>query len=117
MRRKIYMTAGFNTVSMGTGRKEFNPKKARPGLEHYFKEAGQGSIKQINDAENVDEISIGNFMAARFNKQANLPGFAAYIDDKGLLNILGKLSCNIRNYFSARNKPPMFIFHRRMYAI
>jgi len=82
MRRKIYMTAGFNTVSMGTGRKEFNPKKARPGLEHYFKEAGQGSIKQINDAENVDEISIGNFMAARFNKQANLPGFAAYIDDK-----------------------------------
>jgi len=76
------MTAGFNTVSMGTGRKEFNPKKARPGLEHYFKEAGQGSIKQINDAENIDEISIGNFMAARFNKQANLPGFAAYIDDK-----------------------------------
>jgi len=82
MRKKIYMAAGFNTVSMGTGRKEFNPKKARPGLEYYFKEAGQGTIKQIGDADKIDEISIGNFMAARFNKQANLPGFAAYIDDK-----------------------------------
>ena len=75
------MTAGFNTVSMGTGRKEFHPKKPRPGLEHYFKEAGQGTLQQIGGAKNVDETTIGNFMSARFNKQANLPGFAAYIDD------------------------------------
>ncbi len=81
MRRKIYLTAGFNTVSLGTGRKEFNPKKPRPGLEHYFKEAGQGTLKQIGGAKNVDETVIGNFMAARFNNQAHLTGFAPLIDE------------------------------------
>ena len=38
LRRKVYMVAGYNTISMGTGRKEFNPKKERPGLEEYLKE-------------------------------------------------------------------------------
>ncbi len=75
------MTGGFNTVSMGTGRREFNPKKPRPGLEHYIKEAGQGTLKQIGGAKNVDESLIGNFMAARFNKQGNLPGFVPMIDE------------------------------------
>ena len=32
LRSKVYMAAGYNTISMGTGRKEFNPKKARPGF-------------------------------------------------------------------------------------
>ncbi len=82
LRRKIYMTAGYNTVSMGTGRKEFNPKKERPGLEHYIKEAGQGTLKQIGGAKNVDEGAIGNFMAARFNKQGHLAGFIPYIDEE-----------------------------------
>ncbi len=81
MRRKVYMTAGYNTISMGTGRKEFHPKKARPGIEHYIKEAGQGTLDQIGGADKVDETAIGNFMAARFNKQANLPGFAPMIDE------------------------------------
>jgi acetyl-CoA acetyltransferase len=80
LRRKIYMTAGFNTVSMGTGRKEFDPKKSRPGLEFYIKEAGQGALRQIGGAKNVDECVIGNFMAARFNKQAHLGGFFPMID-------------------------------------
>ena len=81
LRRKVYMVAGYNTISMGTGRKEFNPKKERPGLEEYMKEAGQGVLKQIGGAENVDECVVGNFMAARFNKQANLAGFFPYIDE------------------------------------
>jgi acetyl-CoA acetyltransferase len=81
LRRKVYMAAGYNTVSMGTGRSEFNPKKERPGLEHYIKEAGQGTLKQIGGAENVDEGAIGNFMAARFNKQGHLAGFIPYIDE------------------------------------
>ncbi len=81
LRKKIYMTAGYNTISLGTGRREFNPKKPRPGLEHYIKEAGEGVLNQIGGAENVDESVIGNFMAARFNKQANLPGFIPYIDE------------------------------------
>jgi len=83
LRKKVYMTAGFNTVSLGTGRKEFHPKKPRPGIEHYIKESGEGTLKQIGGSKNVDESVIGNFMASRFNKQANLPGFIPMID-KGL---------------------------------
>jgi len=78
--KKIYMIAGYNTVSMGTGRKEFNPKKERPGLEHYLKEAGQGTLSQIGGATKVDEGVVGNFMAARFNKQAHLGAFLGMID-------------------------------------
>ncbi|MDQ2177994.1 beta-ketoacyl synthase N-terminal-like domain-containing protein [Marinifilum sp. D714] len=81
LRKKVYMVAGYNTVSMGTGRKEFHPKKPRPDLEHYIKEAGQATLKMIGGAENVDEGVIGNFMAARFNKQANLPAFLPMIDE------------------------------------
>ena len=50
------MVAGYNTISMGTGRKEFNPKKERPGLEEYMKEAGQATLKMIGGAKNVDEF-------------------------------------------------------------
>lgn len=75
------MVAGYNTISMGTGRKEFNPKKERPGLEEYIKEAGQGTLKMIGGAKNVDECVIGNFMASRFNRQANMAAFFPYIDE------------------------------------
>ncbi len=80
LRKKVYMVAGYNTISLGTGRKEFNPKKPRPGLEHYLNEAGHGTLAQIGGGKNVDECVVGNFMAARFNKQANLPGFFPMID-------------------------------------
>ncbi len=81
LRRKIYMTAGYNTISLGTGRKEFHPKKPRPGLEDYISEAGKETLKMIGGGKNIDESVLGNFMAARFNKQANLPGFIPMIDD------------------------------------
>ncbi len=84
MKRKVYMVAGYNTIAMGTGRKEFHPKKPRPGLEKYLKEAGQAVLEQIGGAKNVDEGVIGNFMAARFNNQANLAAFLPMIDE-GLL--------------------------------
>lgn len=74
------MTAGYNTVSLGTGRSEFNPKKPRPGIEHYLKDAAQGTLKQIGGASHVDECVVGNFMAARFNKQAHLGGFFPFMD-------------------------------------
>ena len=80
-RKKVYMAAGYNTVSLGTGRSEFNPKKPRPGIEHYIKEAGSATLKAIGGPEKVDEGVIGNFMAPRFNKQGNLPGFIPYIDE------------------------------------
>ncbi len=81
LRRKVYMAAGYNTISLGTGRSEFNPKKTRPGLEHYIKEAGQVTLEKIGGATNVDESAIGNFMASRFNKQGHLAGFIPMIDD------------------------------------
>jgi acetyl-CoA C-acetyltransferase/acetyl-CoA acyltransferase len=81
LRRKVYMVAGYNTISMGTGRKEFHPKKERPGLEQYIREAGQGTLKMIGGAKNVDECVIGNFMASRFNRQANLAAFFPYVDE------------------------------------
>jgi acetyl-CoA C-acetyltransferase/acetyl-CoA acyltransferase len=74
-RKKVYACAGFYTVSLGTGRKEFHPKKPRPGIEHYIKEAGLGSIDQIKNPEHIDEGVIGNFVAARFCHQGNLSGF------------------------------------------
>jgi len=80
---KIYMAAGYNTISLGTGRKEFNPRSERPGLEHYFEEAGQGVLVQLGGAQNVDECVVGNFMSARFNKQAHLGAFMPMVD-KGL---------------------------------
>jgi acetyl-CoA acetyltransferase len=72
LRKKVYLTAGYNTISLGTGRKEFHPKKPRPGIEYYIQEAGRGVITQINDPNHIDEGIIANFMAARFNKQGNL---------------------------------------------
>ena len=81
LRRKVYMVAGYNTISMGTGRKEFHPKKERPGLEEYIREAGQGTLKMIGGSKNVDECVMGNFMASRFNRQANLAAFFPYIDE------------------------------------
>jgi acetyl-CoA acetyltransferase len=80
LRKKVYMAAGYNTISLGTGRKEFNPKKERPGLDEYIKEAGQGVLKQVGGAKNIDEAVIGNFMAARFNKQGHLAAFIPMID-------------------------------------
>ena len=81
LRKKIYLTAGYNTVALGTGRKEFNPKKARPGLEHYIKEAGQAVLSQIGGAKNVDEGVIANFMASRYNHQGHIGAFLPFIDE------------------------------------
>jgi len=81
-RKRIFMAAGYNTVALGTGRKEFNPKKPRPGLEDYIKEAGNGVISQINDAENIDECVVSNFNAQQFNNQGNLAGFMPFIHPK-----------------------------------
>jgi acetyl-CoA C-acetyltransferase len=80
MKTKIYMTAGYNTISLGTGRKDFNPKKPRHGIEHYIREAGQATVKKVGGASNVDEGVIGNFMACRFVKQAHLGAFMPVID-------------------------------------
>jgi acetyl-CoA C-acetyltransferase/acetyl-CoA acyltransferase len=68
----IYLAAGAYTVSMGSGRKEFSPRGPRPGLEHYIQAAGSEALAQIDDPAALDEGVIGNFMAARFNRQGHL---------------------------------------------
>lgn len=80
MQKKVYMVAGYNTVSLGTGRSEFHPKKSRPGIEHYIQEAGRETLKMIGGAKNVDESVVGNFMASRFNNQAHLAAIIPSID-------------------------------------
>jgi acetyl-CoA acetyltransferase len=85
LRKKVFLTAGYNTISLGTGRKEFNPKKERPLLEAYLKEAGQAVLREVGGASNIDECVVGNFIAARFNRQANLAAFMPFIDP-GLQN-------------------------------
>ncbi|MGC4117986.1 MAG: hypothetical protein QM765_26240 [Myxococcales bacterium] len=70
--KRVFLAAGAYTLSLGSGRSEFNPKKPRPGLEHYIQEAGKAALAQVKSPEAIDEGVIGNFMAARFNKQGNL---------------------------------------------
>ena len=72
-RRKVFMAAGYNTVSLGTGRKEFHPKKPRPGLEEYIQEAGRGTLTQIGGGKNVDEGRHRQFHG-RPLQQAGQPG-------------------------------------------
>ena len=72
MSKPVYLAAGAYTVSLGTGRKEFSPRVARPGLEHYLKQAGQATLTQVGDPYLIDEGVVGNFMAARFNRQGHL---------------------------------------------
>lgn len=81
MPKNLYLAAGAYTVSLGTGRPEFNPRKPRPGLEHYIKEAGQAVLAQVPaGAEAIDEGVIGNFMAARFNRQGHLGSLMTIAD-------------------------------------
>jgi acetyl-CoA C-acetyltransferase len=81
LNKAVYLTAGYNTIFLGTGRKEFHPKKQRPGIDHYIVEAGKGTIAQIqSQAHLIDEGVIANFMAARFNRQGNLAAFIPSID-------------------------------------
>lgn len=74
------MAAGYNTISLGSGRREFNPKKPRPAIEDHIREAGQATIKMLGGAKNVDEGVVGNFMAGRFVKQAHLGAFLPLVD-------------------------------------
>jgi acetyl-CoA acetyltransferase len=75
LRKKIYACAPAHTLFLGPGRKEFHPKKPRPGIEHYIFEAGRESLAQVQNPEAVDQGVIGNFMAARFNRQGHLAAF------------------------------------------
>ena len=84
-RKKVYATAGYNTIFFGPGRKEFDPKKPMPTIETYLKEAASGVLAQLPHSE-IDEGVIGSFMAWQFIKQGNLPGFLPFM----IPNLKGK---------------------------
>jgi len=79
LRKKIYAAAGYNTIFMGMGRKEFDPSKPMRPFEEYLKEVAKGTCDQLKSTEAIDEGMIGSFMSGRFIKQANLPGFLPYM--------------------------------------
>jgi len=72
LRKKVYGCAAAHTLYLGPGRREFHPKKPRPGIEHYVFEAGRESIKQVANPAAIDQGFIGNFMASRFCRQGHL---------------------------------------------
>jgi acetyl-CoA C-acetyltransferase/acetyl-CoA acyltransferase len=72
MPKPVFLAAGAYTVSLGPGRREFNPRTPRPGLEHYIRSSGEAVLAQMSDPGLIDEGVIGNFMAARFNRQGHL---------------------------------------------
>lgn len=75
LRKPVFACAPAHTLYLGPGRKEFHPKKPRPGIEHYIFEAGKDCLAQVANPDALDEAVIGNFMAARFNKQGHLGAF------------------------------------------
>jgi acetyl-CoA C-acetyltransferase/acetyl-CoA acyltransferase len=75
LRKKVYGCAPAHTLYLGPGRKEFHPKKPRPGIEEYIFEAGRASIEQVSSPDAIDQGVIGNFMASRFSKQGHLAAF------------------------------------------
>lgn len=77
-RKRVFAAAGFTTVFMGSGRKEFNPSKPLRPFEEYLKETAEGTCAQLGQNA-IEEGIIGSFMSSRFIKQANLPGFLPYM--------------------------------------
>src|SRR4051794_31130284 len=77
LRKKVYIGAGYTTVFFGSGRADFHPDKPMPSFERYLKESAAGTLAQIPNPE-FDEGVMANFMAGRFLKQGNLPGFLPY---------------------------------------
>jgi len=78
LRKKVYAAAGYNTIFMGSGRKEFDPSKPLRPFQEYLKEAAEGTSRQMANPQ-FDEGVIGSFMSGRFLKQANLPGFLPFM--------------------------------------
>src|SRR5690606_30012903 len=78
LRKKVFFAAGHSTVFFGSGRPEFRPGKPMPSFETYLRESALGTLDQIPNPE-FDEGVIANFMAGRFLKQGNLPGFLPFV--------------------------------------
>lgn len=78
LRKKVYVAAGYNTIYMGSGRKEFDPSRPLRPFKEYLRETASGTCSQLQNSD-FDEGIIGSFMSGRFLKQANLPAFLPYM--------------------------------------
>lgn len=78
--KPVFLAAGAYTTSLGSGRPEFDPRRPLPGLDHYIREAGRAALAQTSGAASIDEGVIGNFMAARFNRQGHLGSLLTIVD-------------------------------------
>lgn len=76
--KKVFAAAGYTTVFMGSGRPEFDPAGEKRPFEEYLLETAKGTLEQMTHAD-FDEGVIGSFMAQRFIKQGNLPGFLPFM--------------------------------------
>ncbi len=93
LRKKVYACAPFHTLFLGPGRKEFHPKKPRPGIEHYIDEAGKGCLAQVKNPGALDEAVIGNFMASRFNRQGHLAAFMPSVHETLMYKPCSRVEC------------------------
>jgi len=78
MRKRIFASGGFTTIFLGPGRPEYDPKKEMPSFETYLRDTADGTLGVLK-SDAFDEGVIGSFMAGRFIKQANLPGFLPFM--------------------------------------
>lgn len=78
LRKRVYAAAGYNTVYLGSGRREFDPSQPLRPFEEYLKEVGEGTCAQLPNRA-IDEGIIGSFMSGRFLRQGNLPGFLPFM--------------------------------------
>lgn len=78
-RKRLFAAAGYTTTFFGPGRPEFDPTKPMPSFEEYLIETAQGTTEQLPNRAAIDEGVIANFMAPRFLKQGNLPGFLPFM--------------------------------------
>lgn len=85
LRKKVYAAAGGTSIFYGPGRQEFDPTKPMPPFESYLQATAKETLSQVPHPE-FDEGVIGSFMAPRFLKQANLPGFLPFM----VPSLLGK---------------------------
>ena len=93
LRKKVFACAPYHTIYLGTGRREFHPKKPRPGIEHYIIEAGRGSIAQVADPGALDEAVVGNFMASRFCRQGHLAALLPAVHETLLKKPCTRVEC------------------------
>ena len=81
LRRKVYMVAGYSSISMVFRQERIQPGKKPCQVSKITSGKPDREPEKDRGCTNVYECVIGNFMAARYNKQAHLGAFFPYVDE------------------------------------